>query len=261
MGGPPAGDGAPCRSVRVVSFDATNTLWRLRAPVGQFYRRAFEAAFPGLPCPSERALTRAFVLAFKAQSSQYPNFGHGTLEYDGWWRCLITETFRVAAHAEGNIALPAPTDPRWPALQDALLAAFSGRDAWELFPGVQEVLRTLHAGKWKLAVLSDSDPRLHDILAALGVEEYFSFVGCSYESGHAKPDPAAFQGVAAHFGVPLNQVLHVGDDARRDYHGATQAGLQAIHLRRAGEPAAEGVAEVDTVESLAGLLPLLSRAG
>ena len=48
---------------------------------------------------------------------------------------------------------------------------------------MDSALQGLQAKGVQLAVLSDSDPRLHDILQALEVRHYFTYIGCSYDSG------------------------------------------------------------------------------
>jgi FMN phosphatase YigB (HAD superfamily) len=50
----------------------------------------------------------------------------------------------------------------------------------------------------------------------------------SCEDGRAKPNPGLFQHMADEFGVEPYEVLHIGDNANADYHGATEAGMQAL---------------------------------
>ena len=54
------------------------------------------------------------------------------------------------------------------------------------------------------------------------------------ELGVAKPDPAAFAGACARWGLRPEQVLSVGDKHDFDVLAARAAGLRAVHLDRSG---------------------------
>lgn len=70
----------------------------------------------------------------------------------------------------------------------------------------------------------------------------------SEQMGHAKPDSQAFLLPCHSLELPPSQVLYVGDNFRVDVEGARAAGLQALHLDRAGAENAE------TLRSLTGML-------
>lgn len=57
----------------------------------------------------------------------------------------------------------------------------------------------------------------------------FDAVVASVDIGWRKPDPRAFEAVASRLGVPVEELLHVGDDPRTD-SGATDAGARAVLL-------------------------------
>ena len=50
--------------------------------------------------------------------------------------------------------------------------------------------------------------------------------------GIAKPDHAAFQFVADLYGVPMNRLLHIGDDWECDVLGALSVGASATWISR-----------------------------
>ena len=142
-------------------------------------------------------------------------------------------------------------------MHEALLAAFTGPEAWQLYPEVDASLRELRRRGFALAVLSDSDPRLHAILAALGLRGRFDYVGCSYELGAAKPDPRAFGAVRAQFGVRPEQMVHVGDDPGRDFWGPVGSGYHGLLVDRAGGAAPSGIPPERVVPDLAALPRML----
>ena len=57
----------------------------------------------------------------------------------------------------------------------------------------------------------------------------FDAVVASVDLGWRKPDPRAFEAVADRLRVPVEELLHVGDDPRTD-GGATDAGARAVLL-------------------------------
>ena len=57
----------------------------------------------------------------------------------------------------------------------------------------------------------------------------FDAIVTSVASGWRKPHPEAFKTAAAQFGVPLADLIHIGDDACTD-GGATEAGATSIIL-------------------------------
>lgn len=133
-----------------------------------------------------------------------------------------------------------------------------GPGAFAVFPEVQEVLRGLRARGLRLAVVSNWQCGLGYFCTELGLGGRFDHVLASAEVGAAKPDPAIFADACDRLGLPPKRALHVGDSPIDDVQGATEAGLQAILLRRgrADEPEAAPV----TIGSLKELPPLLGPA-
>lgn len=84
------------------------------------------------------------------------------------------------------------------------------------------------AGK-TVGVISNFDPRLHDLLKDSGLPK-FDFVATSYEAGIEKPDPNIFK--FAHKLSSLDfdphESLHVGNDVAKDFHGAKSAGWSSV---------------------------------
>jgi putative hydrolase of the HAD superfamily len=71
-------------------------------------------------------------------------------------------------------------------------------------------------------------------LAHLGLLEHLGPVLTAEGIGVAKPNPRAFCLVCAHWALPPEQVLYVGDDYVVDVLAARAAGLQAVYLDRVG---------------------------
>lgn len=98
-------------------------------------------------------------------------------------------------------------------------------------PGIHRVLPEL-AGQYKLGIISDTvhtpGRGLRQILQGEGLLHYFSYLVFSDEAGASKPAPAVFEQAAAGLGVPLGQIVHVGDRESNDIAGPLALGMPAI---------------------------------
>ena len=87
------------------------------------------------------------------------------------------------------------------------------------------------AARYPLISISNGNADIQRI----GLSRYFKGAISAGEFGIAKPDPRIFKAAAAAAGVPLAQVLHVGDDSALDAVGALQSGMHAAWLNREGK--------------------------
>ena len=85
-----------------------------------------------------------------------------------------------------------------------------------------------------LAVVSNWDCSLPDVLAELGVADRFAAICTSAGVGAAKPDPAIFLHALGILGVPPARALHCGDSPEADCEGARRAGLRGVLIDRRG---------------------------
>ena len=74
-------------------------------------------------------------------------------------------------------------------------------------------------------------------LAAGKLDDYFEVIVVSADLGTAKPDALVFEHALAELGVGRDRAVMVGDSIRKDVDGALAAGLGAVWLNRAGDPA------------------------
>ena len=97
-------------------------------------------------------------------------------------------------------------------------------------PGTAEVLHTLADAGYRLAVISNADGRVEEVLEEVGLRGHFEFVMDSELVGMEKPDPAIFLEGCRRLELEPAACLYVGDLYPVDYVGATRAGLQAVLL-------------------------------
>jgi putative hydrolase of the HAD superfamily len=117
-------------------------------------------------------------------------------------------------------------------LFDSIYEAFREPSAWFVFPDVRATLEELRRMKIRLAVASNWDERLPDLLGALGLEHSFERLFVSYFHGSVKPAPEFFSRAAATMKLAPEQILHVGDDTDEDFEGASAAGMRAVLVDR-----------------------------
>ena len=197
--------------IKAVTFDVGNTLITTWPSVGHVY--ADIAARNGLGHLTAALLEERF-------RAVWPGRLHLTETRVGWEQ-LVDAVF------EGLVEIP-PSRSFFAEIYDR----FAQAEAWRIYDDVLPVLDELAARGVRLAVVSNWDERLRDLLRRLRLDSRFDAIVVSSEVGHAKPDRAIFDGAAAKLGLPAGQILHIGDSAEMDLHGARAAGFKALQIRR-----------------------------
>jgi putative hydrolase of the HAD superfamily len=131
-------------------------------------------------------------------------------------------------------------------LTEALLAALR----FEAYDDAAAALRRARERGQRVAVVSNWDCSLSEVLERVGLAGWLDAVLTSAQVGAAKPSPIMFERALAQFGVAPEEALHVGDSVAEDVQGARAAAIRVLLLAREGRPAPPGVA---TIASLADL--------
>jgi HAD superfamily hydrolase (TIGR01509 family) len=113
--------------------------------------------------------------------------------------------------------------------------------------------RLLTAG-YRLAVVSNSDGRAEEALAAAELLSRFEFVIDSQLVGFEKPDPRIFEAALDRMALPPGEALYVGDLYEIDVVGARRAGLDVILLDPLGKHGGRDVRTAASVSAVADLL-------
>jgi putative hydrolase of the HAD superfamily len=130
----------------------------------------------------------------------------------------------------GELGLAAPLGD----VRDALLAAIE----FTPYDVVVPALGRLREAGMRLAVVSNWDASLHEMLDRTGLRPHVDVVVSSVEVGFAKPHPGPFQAALAHMGLVPRDALHVGDSVEEDVAGALAAGVTPVLVDRDGSAAA-----------------------
>ena len=107
--------------------------------------------------------------------------------------------------------------------------AFADRfHAWQLvlFPGVAELIGNA-ASQYRVALLSNTN-EIHwrQVTAASRLFDEFEHVFLSYETGHYKPEPAAFHDVTEYFDCAPGDIIFL-DDSAPNITAARDLGIDA----------------------------------
>jgi putative hydrolase of the HAD superfamily len=213
-----------------VLLDALGTLVELEPPWPHLLD---ELAARGVVVGEEQA--RAAMLA---EMAYYRAHHDEAGDYAG----LVDLRRRCAAVVADELQTPLPLED----VLDALLAAIRFR-AYPEVPGAIARLRNEGA---RLAVVSNWDVSLHDVLERTGLRRLVDAVVISAVEGVAKPDPAIFRAALVKLGAEAEGAVHVGDSLEHDVAGARAAGLEAVLVVRNGASAPPGVRAVASLAEL-----------
>jgi putative hydrolase of the HAD superfamily len=207
--------------IRVVTFDAGNTLIRLSRPVGVAYAAVAKRFGADLnPIDLEHGFRAAWKTASRLPDVPGPRADDGR----SWWRDIVLQTLENAR---------AEVEP-FNDFFDAVYQEFALPGVWRLEPGALELLQDLRSAGFRLGIISNFDLRLYEILKHVGVLDLFEQIVVSSQVGAEKPSPRIFEEALRRFGVEPAELLHVGDDEKADGDGARALGIQAFILGFAG---------------------------
>ncbi|QIT54407.1 HAD-IA family hydrolase [Aquisalimonas sp. 2447] len=221
-----------------ISLDLDETLWRLDGVLEHaeeatvaFLREHYPAIAEAYP-PERMRVLRDQV------ARENPELAYNVT-------ALRIRTFEQAAKAVG-----APLR----AAEEAFEVFIDARHRVELYPDAMPVLEGLYR-EFPLVALTNGNADVHRL--ALG--HYFVAAYSAVHVGAAKPSRPMFEAAARGSGVPIERLIHVGDDPETDVSGAARHGLRAIWLNRSGALWPEylpkvNYEEIRTLDELPGLI-------
>jgi len=228
--------------IRVVFFDAAETLFHVNGSVADIYLRhavtfgyqpkqdsisliteAFRRAFHDAPPP-------VFAPTDPAQIKQSERL---------WWFDVVHNVFYRVGMFE-----------RFDEFFDHVYEVFADPRSWKLFPEVPPVLGALRRAGLELGIVSNFDSRLFGVLRGLGIAELFDTVTISSLAHAAKPSPKIFELALEQHAVEAGEAMHVGDSLRDDVEGAKKAGLSPVLIDRQGKHATPGILTIHTLDDL-----------
>ncbi|MCA1657903.1 MAG: HAD-IA family hydrolase [Verrucomicrobiaceae bacterium] len=218
--------------LKAIFFDAAGTLVYLTRTVGHHY--GLVGSEIGLTLNAAE-LDRAFAAAWQSMPRRAAIEGPRENDDKDWWRELVNRVLTDVA--------PSLKELDRDNFFEIAYEHFAEAGVWELYPEVMDVLENLHP-RFQLAVVSNFDGRLRLILEQLGVSKFFSHIFISSEIGADKPDTEVFRRALRIVNLQPNEVLHAGDDPKRDWEAARSAGLKVFELERPRNSLQDLIAEV-----------------
>lgn len=210
------------RPVKVIFFDAAETLFKTRGSVGDIY---LKIARKYGSRTSKEAIDEAFFNGFKksppAVISQDISSSERIKIEKNWWRTVVKQVFTEV----GMI-------PSFDSYFQEVYTVFKGSQGWELFPETIEVLSSLKKKGYSLGLITNFDTRVYEVTKALGIAHLLDSMTLSSETGAPKPHPVIFKRAVDAHQIRPSEALHVGDSLSDDVEGALKAGLQAVLIDR-----------------------------
>jgi putative hydrolase of the HAD superfamily len=135
--------------------------------------------------------------------------------------------------------------------RDALVENTQKSANWDqILPGTRDALD--HIGQsFRIAVISNSDGRIEQVLARCGIAACFESVTDSGTVGVEKPRVEIFQAALGAMKARAEESLYVGDLYSVDYVGARNAGMQAVLFDVSGAYRDREVPRVESLKQLA----------
>ena len=236
------------RSIRVVFFDAANTLFHVEGSVAEIYLRHAVAFGYSQAAGSLASIEQAFGRAFReAPPPIFAATDPARIKQSErlWWFDIVHNVFYRVGMFE-----------RFDQFFERVFQVFEDPASWRLFPETVAVLTQLRAEGVELGIISNFDSRLFSVMRGLGIEQLIDTVTISSLAQAAKPAPKIFQLALDKHAVDPEEAMHVGDSLRDDVEGAAKAGLHAVLLDREDRQQGTGVRSIRTLDEL---LPLIDQ--
>lgn len=214
----PDGSGWP---IEALTFDVTDTL--MHAPEApEIYCRVLRRH--GLQVRAE-ALRQEMAWVWKEFSCstdpRCDRFAQHPKGAKGWWQDYLARVCQRLG-----------TAPPSPFAGAELFDRFAHAESWQVYDDVLPTLRSLQRQGIRLAVISNWDHRLPELLDRLGLLEHFEVVVYSADTGVEKPHARMFQRCLEELGVEPDRAMHLGDQALEDIEGALAVGMRALRVDR-----------------------------
>lgn len=210
----------PAKSARrgVILWDFDGTL----AASTPLWSRAAGAALAELAPDHTFDLGRLRTLFGEIFPWHAPHRAHPGQSCSATWWSWMEAIFRDAFVAIGaSVATAAMAATR---IKSVVLDPLSYR----VIDGAIPALVTLRDAGWRHVIVSNHVPELPEIVAGLGLQEFFTHVVTSGMVGHEKPSSTLFEHALALAGAADEPVWMIGDNPVADLEGAARLGIPGI---------------------------------
>jgi putative hydrolase of the HAD superfamily len=234
----------PHQSISTVVFDAVGTLIFPEPAVAAVYTAVGRRFGSKL---AEAEVGRRFRDVFAAVESRDRVCGLTTSEAveNARWQEIVRRVLDDVADAESCFA--------------ELWRYFAEPSSWSVFPEVPATLVELAARGVRLAIASNFDARLVEIVRQSTAICLCQPVLVSSQVGYRKPHRQFFEAVRGALRVDPGSLLYVGDDPENDIAAARSAGFHTLLVRRHGAVGSDEAASLVNLPQLIGSLESHSK--
>lgn len=220
--------------VRVVFFDADETIFHLRQSVGTFYSEAAQDFGLSIPAQALDQEVGPLWQEFEALFLNKENAYQSSIEREQeLWNLFSRRLYqRVIEDVEEELI-------------QHVYEIFADPKTRVPAPGISNLLSLLRSQGIKTGVLSNNDQRIFRLVDGLGLAPLFDYIFPSSFLGYKKPSSRCFEEAAQRCACPGKRILYVGDNFLHDYQAAQLSGWQALWFNpRQQEPPAANVRSV-----------------
>jgi putative hydrolase of the HAD superfamily len=211
------------RRYEYVFLDAGETLFQTTSPTDGFARVLARVGYQLAPERIAKAVERARRQAMEADHiDPGPDYAIASERAVARRRRLLDAIVRAVGVRDEDSET----------CRSAIWESWVGTEFFNLYPDVASALAALKAAGYRLAVISNWEPRLELLCRNHGLADHFEFVLASEAEGYAKPGPHLFRRALELAAIEPGKAVHVGDSHEHDVLGATAAGIDAILLDR-----------------------------
>jgi HAD superfamily hydrolase (TIGR01509 family) len=167
---------------------------------------------------------------------------------DGFWPVYYTPFYE-------RLGVPGDLVPR--AIELTIQANDELLGIWSVpAEGIHETMDALRTRGIVVGCVSNSDGRVEERLAGMGIRDHFEFVIDSHVVGVSKPDPRIFEMALEAGGTRAEESVYVGDYYAVDVVGARGVGMRPVLLDPVG---AYDDVDCEIIEALPEIVELVDR--
>ncbi len=207
-------------SIKAVVFDGDGTLYDVADSIGHQYSPIFiKHGVNATPDEINDVIHDAwkdFEIHYLDRESNYETTCEREEEL---WKKFVS---RVATQFHND---DVPSE-----MLDEVYSHFSLARSRELLPQVREALLMLKDNNYYVALLTNNDLRIHDLIVELNLSSLIDRTLCACELGVKKPSVQCFERAERKLGFSPEELLYIGDNYEQDFIPAKAAGWEAFHF-------------------------------
>jgi putative hydrolase of the HAD superfamily len=230
--------------ITTVTFDAGNTLLYCDPSPAEIYAEVLSRRGRSFtPTEVEPVFAGAWSELQERTPPGIDRYGTQPGGEKMWWGAFVRE---VLARLDFDTA--------WRPLLDELYEAFSDPAVWKVYPETLATLEAVRIRGLDMAVISNWDRRLPEILEGLALNSWFRTITVSAIEGIEKPAAGIFRRTLDRLKADPGSAVHVGDSPLEDYAGSEAVGMIPVLVDRPGAFAGNGYRRVGNLSEILDLL-------